>query len=345
MSRIITTILLVGGAAIAILAFRAYVREPIGGIVQDGAGARLVTRAWLPWWDFQRASSQAGDASFDELVLFTHILNSNLEVEAKIDNYDRHVSALAQNGSKIIASIYNEFDEDRLSRLLESKEEQERHIDDLLELISHPDISGLELDYEYMLEKDADAYVEFVNSLAGRVRAEGKTVAVTVHGKSSDEGLWYAAASQDWEQLGKAADSIVIMAYDYSWEGSDPGPIAPLSWVEEVVEYAEQKLPREKIILGVGAYGYDWTHDGDTQDMTILDVQALLEKTGASVSRDAASQGMVFSYTENGTTHEVWFEDAKAIGDKIKLAEESGIAGISIWRLGGVPDTIFGLLL
>jgi len=61
----------------------------------------------------------------------------------------------------------------------------------------------------------------------------------------------------DYAAIGKYADWVQIMTYDEHWSGGTPGPIASLPWVENVIKYAITVIPKEKILLGVAAYGYD----------------------------------------------------------------------------------------
>ena len=42
-----------------------------------------------------------------------------------------------------------------------------------------------------------------------------------------------------------------------------------------------------------------------------------------------------------GTSHAVFFQDGPAIGAKCDLASTLGLAGISIWRLGGEEQDIW----
>ena len=49
---------------------------------------------------------------------------------------------------------------------------------------------------------------------------------------------WSGPQAQDWQRLGAAVDFFKIMTYDFHYSTSEPGPIAPLAWVDEVLDFA-----------------------------------------------------------------------------------------------------------
>jgi len=40
------------------------------------------------------------------------------------------------------------------------------------------------------------------------------------------------------------------MTFDYSGSWSEPGPISPPPWAEEVLAFAETRVPASKIMMG-----------------------------------------------------------------------------------------------
>ena len=42
--------------------------------------------------------------------------------------------------------------------------------------------------------------------------------------------------------------------------------------------------------------------------------------------------------TKNGTENTVWYENSKSVMAKTRLASFFGIQGISLWRIGLIPD-------
>ena len=86
-------------------------------------------------------------------------------------------------------------------------------------------------------------------------------------------------------------------------------------------------------------YGYDWPLpflQGKTRATSISPQYAvsLAARYRSSISYDETAQAPWFRYTdENGTKHEVWFEDARSIRSKLALAAELELYGVGYWNL------------
>ena len=86
------------------------------------------------------------------------------------------------------------------------------------------------------VQKEFAAFVTLLSKSLGQLE---KSLSLTVHPPNSVyKGYDYAA-------LAAAADSIIIMAYDYG-----PKP-EPLSLVKQAVEMAKTQVPPEKLLLGI----------------------------------------------------------------------------------------------
>ena len=185
---------------------------------------------------------------------------------------------------------------------------------------------------------------------------DGKTLTVSVPpvydgDQTPDSGYWV----YDYEAMGKVVDSIRIMAYDYST--SEPGPIAPIDWVRDLVGAAKDLVPDTKLVLGVPVYGYDWpatvtgTCPADQQPkrspLSTKSAAALAASRGIAPTWVDSVAERTFTYVEqltgndtagNSTTcvvdHVVWYADAEAVHDRTWLAEREDLAGISLWSLG-----------
>ena len=62
------------------------------------------------------------------------------------------------------------------------------------------------------------------------------TIAVPSKARELPNDSWSGAF--DYAFLSRYADQIMLMTYDEHWSGGTPGPIASISWVEDVIRYA-----------------------------------------------------------------------------------------------------------
>tara|TARA_Y100000780_G_scaffold232596_1_gene269136 strand:+ start:281768 stop:282604 length:837 start_codon:yes stop_codon:yes gene_type:complete len=114
------------------------------------------------------------------------------------------------------------------------------------------------------------------------------------------------ANKQSYEFICSHFDEIWIMSYDYSippWTAI--GELAPLSWVEKVVDHALKTCRNDQIRVGLAAYGYDW-------------------KTGKIIEEkdhkpEAGNQSV---------------ETISKRREKVKKLERKGITKFFIWSLG-----------
>ena len=128
------------------------------------------------------------------------------------------------------------------------------------------DADGIDLDYEQFAFADGREtwaatrpnWVAFVTELADALHADGRTLTVSIPpvydaDETGDSGYWV----YDHGAIAEVRRRIRIMAYDYSI--AEPGPIAPLAWVEQAVEGAKKAVADDsKLVLGVPMYGYNW---------------------------------------------------------------------------------------
>jgi spore germination protein YaaH len=95
-------------------------------------------------------------------------------------------------------------------------------------------------------------------------------------------------------------------------------------------------VPRDKIMLGVGVYGYDWDGNYGGREAQWADAETIAQDHAATIQWDAQSQSPWFTYTDaQGQRHTVWYENARSTKPKLDLARRYAIAGVFIWRLGG----------
>jgi len=209
-----------------------------------------------------------------------------------------------------------------------------RTIDSLVAAVDGWD--GLALDFEGIDVRDGAALSTFIQRLGKALRTNGKQYAIALPAKTSDVGNSWSGA-YDYAAIADAADLYLVMAYGFKTSGSsEPGSTAPLTWVDRSMAYAVSRIPAEKLLLGVAFYGYDWniTRGPPARALRNSDVRQLVDRLGITPTFDGESATATFRYQSDGETHEVWFEDARAVAAKLELVAKYGLRGVGAWRLG-----------
>lgn len=211
-------------------------------------------------------------------------------------------------------------------------------IQNLLEIMEEKGYQGVDIDFEYILAEDRDAFTAFVQETAEAMRENGYRTSVALAPKTSSEQQGLLYEGKDYRALGEAADHVLLMTYEWGYTYGPPMAVAPLNQVRKVVEYALTQIPAEKIDLGIPNYGYDWPLPyvrGITKAATINNVQAvrIAVENGAQILFDNVAESPYFTYSENGTEHEVWFEDVRSLLTKFELIKEYELRGCGYWQI------------
>jgi spore germination protein YaaH len=231
-----------------------------------------------------------------------------------------------------------------ITGILHDPERRARHVAAVVALVQSQGDAGIDIDYEDLRGSDRDAFTAFITELAAALHARGKVLSVDLFAKTDNSGYDQRNLAQDYRAIGQAADQVRLMGYEYHWASSAPGPVAPISWIRAVLEYAETQIPAAKIILGVPLYGYDWV-DGHGTPLSWLEAFQLSERYGVRPQFDAASQSPWFAYTDSdGRRHVVWFENGPSAAAKFAAARSAGIGGVYVWIYGLEDNSIWTAL-
>ena len=223
---------------------------------------------------------------------------------------------------------------DAVHRIITSPRLRTEHVRNLVLLARQRGYDGLDIDYESLAATDRNAYSAFMTELGVAMHAEGKILSMALHAKVSEPGDWDGPQAQDWAVIGRAVDRFRIMVYDFHEDSSEPGAIAPLDWFRQVLALAVKLVPREKIEIGIPTYGYDWQLDDGAEDMPQRYAPVLAARMSATIGYEPEQAASHFKYEAEGSPHEVWYEDARALPAKLKLIHAAGVRSISIWRFG-----------
>jgi spore germination protein YaaH len=217
------------------------------------------------------------------------------------------------------------------------------NIANLVQLAVTKGYDGIDLDYENLSASDRPAFTDFVNGLGRALHASGKLLTVNVYAKTSEPGTWSGPQAQDWWAIGQAADQVRIMAYEYHWATSGPGPISPIGWVNDVLGFARSTMAADKVVQGVPLYGYDWVGQSGV-DIVWEQADTLAKQSRTTVTWDADSASPWFDYSAKGTRHTVWFENGSSVDARLRANAAYGAGGVTLWRLGGQDPGVWSAL-
>jgi spore germination protein YaaH len=290
--------------------------------------------AWIPPWDANALTSiQMNAGSLQESNPVWYSMNADGSI-AKNWNAENATWRAAMTGTTLIPTIQNvvnhSFDANVVAALLATTASRDAHATAITTLVTSNGFDGIDVDYERVPYASRANFSAFVQTVAQKLHAAGKTLSVTVYAKTSDKPNWNGAGAEDYVAIGAAADSVKIMAYDYSNDGTAAGPITPLDWLDQVAAYAESAITPQKVMIGLPWYGYDWSASGVTT-ATFSSATLTAQTNSAAISRDASGEP---TYSYNG--HKVFFEDATSYAKKVDLLRQkhAAIGGIAHWAAG-----------
>lgn len=332
---------------------------------------KKIIYGFLPYWNIEKVALQ------DEL---THLGYFSLTLDANgsfIESYDdgeldmglRRLNSetLLDLGNTLIKRkkhveiVITQFNHDDIVAFLGSKKAQENFYASLDNVLLAYPINGVNIDIETSGETSEQLrnnMTTFVKELRAHLNQKYSHVQLSIDmyaGAAANKQIW------DVQAIAPHVDYIIVMAYDFHRSSSQTaGPVAPLfgdtaNWEESISEYFQsflQQAPREKVVLGVPFYGYEWqTTSRDAKSHTFPDtgatasytrVQELLEKKDELKVQEHWNETALspyISYIEDGEIYVVYYEDSRSLSYKLDYVNQLDLGGIAIWALGYEGDS------
>ena len=244
--------------------------------------------------------------------------------------------------------------------ILSRTSSRQRLVNNLIAKAIEFDLDGLNIDFEYINQDSAKAYLQFLRELSIKCRQNGIVLSVDNY-RPADHNAFY-----DLEEQGTVADYVILMGYDEHYAGSETaGSVASINWVREGIELALEQVPAEKLINAVPFYTRLWEERplteeelaelSATETSTQVKVSSkaygmdaideILAANGAEKTWDETSGQYYAEYTADGNTYKVWLEEEESIALKASLIKEYNLAGISAWKLGFERQDIWDVIL
>ena len=225
---------------------------------------------------------------------------------------------------------------DGLARLLANPFERTKRLASIIKALEGMSATGLVLDFESVPAAAQPDFQTFVSEIASAFRPKGWKLVVAV---PFDDPSW------DYAAYAGLADFVLLMAYDEHWDTGEPGSISGQSWFEETLAERMKALPRERTVVALGNYGYDWSGSGRAESISVPEALRRARDAGAAVTFDPATRNPRFDYRDTSSKrHSVWFLDAVTAANHIKAADTYRPAGYALWRLGSEDPSVWSLM-
>ncbi|MCX6430054.1 MAG: glycosyl hydrolase family 18 protein, partial [Actinobacteria bacterium] len=343
---------------------------------------RKILTGWIPYYsmDTSMASAVTNGDLIREVMPFWYTLKS----ESKItDLYtpanpsipiSTPLTTMRDSGFLVLPTITDGTAKSVLAGILRSPTTRSKLVSTITTLVVSNNFDGIDLDFEGFAFVDGTAswnstrpdWVFFINELSISLHALGKILSVTtpvLFDPASGKKGYYVF---DWASIAPAIDRLRIMTYDYST--SSPGPIGPLPWIEQSLQYAVSVVPASKIYIGVAGYGRDWVTKvsgicpsqyastvvaGAKAATFVMNKAATLAASyGAIPTYNVTFGEETFTYQKaySGTTSTglattctatrvAWYQDAESYGARASLVSKYQLGGIAAWTLGMEDST------
>lgn len=261
--------------------------------------------------------------------------------------------------------------------LLAQRAKRNAHIADIVSLVKKNRYDGIDIDYENKLADDRPYFSVFLRDLAKALHKDSKKLICTVEARTPPESKFATTSpeilerieySNDYKTIGTVCDQVRIMAYDQGSDdmslvnlntaaGNPYKPVADIEWVKKIITLALWDIPAKKIILGVPTYGYKYEVIPATStssqrysrigSMNWNYADELVRMLGIVPARNNAGE-LSFTYaTSTGVNGEnlggwkqylVWYSDAGAIADKMRIAKLYKLGGVAVFKADGGND-------
>ncbi len=228
-------------------------------------------------------------------------------------------------------------------------------IADVSPIMKEKGFTDLNLDIESFMDASESARANFTTFVRTVKQGINATVTLDLIPISLIKQKLY-----DAKALGAIVDRVVLMTYDYHYSGSyTSGAVAPIGGAGETIEFdvetavkeALKVMPREKILLGIPLYGYQWeTISGASESATIPGgsstasvrrvaeiIQSCTDCTGGIAP---LSKEPYLIFPANDYFNQIYYENEASMKEKVALAGKYHLGGVALWALGYEDSTM-----
>lgn len=294
------------------------------------------------WFHVADTAGNLESISSADYVNYAH--QSNIEVWASIRDFDGGINSPEES-----------------YELLSHTSNRDNLINQLIAAALQVGLDGINVDFEKISTECGEHYIQFIRELSVKCRQNGLVLSVDNYVPQAYNQQYHR------KEQGVFADYVIIMGYDEHYAGSpEAGPVASYNFVKEGIEQTLKEVPAEKVINAVPFFTRVWKETAKTAEelrqqegtesaeysmnveseaYSMTEVENILSQVGVTPTWDDEVKQNYATWESEGSTYEVWVEDASSLEPKLQLIKEYGLAGSAAWRLGYEKTEIWDLIL
>ena len=313
-------------------------RGPPKARLQGAAGKPLTVAFYATWSDDSGPSLIKHIDQIDWVAPTLLAIGKTGELEVNDDVKMRRIIAGHIHRPLVLPVLQNlidgQFTGQASLNLLRDHAKHKQLITELNAYLDKSGDAGIIFDFENIPDNLLEEYRRLIAEINADFDKHGRLVAVTV---PVDHPEWVPA------KFAAVADKVFLMASDEHYGGGEPGPIASNAWFASHLANAMAAMPRDKAIIALGSYAYDW-HDGKADSLTVGEALLMAHDSNSNPVFDSVSGNTGFSLLDQGHRHDVWMADAAASWNQMQILGQMGLNGVALWRLGSEDPGFWSVL-
>jgi len=274
-------------------------------------------------------------------------VSAKLKLTGSLSNNLKKV--IKEKKIKVMPLVANyAFRQDVIHSLLLSKEAQDAVIKSLVAEAKKEKYIGWQFDFENINYLDKDLYSAFVEKTAKELHKNGLIISVAVVSRSVDyedtDAFKNWGGVFDYKRLAEATDFISLMTYD---DPNSVGPVASLPFINKVLSYVEDKIPSDKLSLGIPLYYWSWCTNPFKKVVASGTYDRFLyvrSNFRHSLGFDSVLGASWLTYFWDNKQYKIWYQSKQSFVDKLDIIKQNNFRGFSSWVLGVEDPEIWNVL-
>lgn len=250
---------------------------------------------------------------------------------------------------KVMPLIANAgFKQKVIHDLLVSEKAQNEIIKNMVDIAKKENYVGWQFDFENISYKDKDLFSAFVEKTAKVMHENGLILSIAAVARYVDyedtDHFKNWSGVFDYERLAKALDFISLMTYD---DPKSVGPVASLPYINNVLNYVKDKVPSEKLSLGIPLYNWGWRTEPFkkiTSNGTHKGLLYIMSNFSHKLGFDSSLGASWLTYFYNNKQYQIWYQSKRTFEARIDIIEQNKFKGFSAWVLGVEDPEIWVVL-